>query len=71
MRRSMRRAKRKLVRTPGGRLVWHRVKHKKKIERCAICGKVLHGSRRNRKYGNLCADCARLIAKRMVIKYAQ
>ena len=70
MRRHLRRAKRKLVRTPGGRLVWHRVEKRVKGPRCAICGKPLHGTYRNRPFGNICIDCYRELLIRRVIKYA-
>ncbi|MET1101595.1 MAG: 50S ribosomal protein L34e [Pyrodictiaceae archaeon] len=34
----------KLVRTPGGRLVWRPVKHKRSKAKCAWCHRELHGT---------------------------
>ncbi len=59
----------KVVHTPGGRYVVHRVKHKRKVDYCGICGKPLHGSRRNRAFGNFCASCARELLRMKVMKY--
>jgi len=71
MRPGFRVSKRKQVRTPGGRLVWHRIKRKKRIARCEICGRILHGSRRNRAFGNMCSRCARKLLVERVRSYAE
>ena len=67
---ALRAAKRKKVKLPSGRIVWHRVKKKRSFARCGICGKILHGSRRNRGFGNLCSECARRILTERVRRYA-
>ncbi|MEM1508725.1 MAG: hypothetical protein QXY49_04605 [Thermofilaceae archaeon] len=72
--------KKKLVRTPGGRLVLHIQSKKHKPPKCALCKVSLHGFPRmsskeerrghrppNRMYGGyLCADCLRKALKAAV-----
>ena len=66
MRPALRRVKKVLVKTPGARYVWHRVK-RKSFDRCGICGKKLQGSRRDRPYGDLCVSCSRTVMRKKVI----
>ena len=77
---ALRRAKWKLVRTPGGRLVVRVVDKKHDYPKCAICKRPLHGfpkmtAREERRghrpptrvYGGyLCSDCLRSALKAAV-----
>jgi large subunit ribosomal protein L34e len=72
--------KRKLVRTPGGRLVLHIIDKKRDVPKCAMCGRPLHGFPRvtareerrglkppTRPYGGyLCHECLKQGLKRAV-----
>ncbi|MCI4410007.1 MAG: hypothetical protein QXX32_04930 [Thermofilum sp.] len=74
--------KRKLVRTPGGRLSLHIIDKKHDYPRCAICGRPLHGipkltareERRgvrmpSRPYGGyLCHECLQKALKISIYK---
>lgn len=50
MRPSLRKAKLKKVRTPGGRIAYHKVEKKTSYPACGICGKPLGGVPRVRPY---------------------
>jgi large subunit ribosomal protein L34e len=50
MRPSLRGKKLKRVRTPGGRIVYHRVKKKTNYPKCGLCGNILSGVPRVRPY---------------------
>jgi ribosomal protein L34E len=70
MRPSLRTAKKKKVKTPGGSFSWHRVK-KTSGDNCAVCHRPLLGSGRSRPHGNMCVPCSRKMVREKVKKYAQ
>lgn len=70
MRPAMRRAKKKKVKTPGGKFSYHRIGKLPKPT-CALCHRELLGSRRERARGNLCTPCARKVTQEKVRNYAQ
>ena len=69
MRPSMRRAKKKLVKTPGGRYSWHRIGKKPKAV-CGVCGRPLQGAS-SRAHSNMCSPCSREMLKTKVSEYAK
>ncbi len=70
MRPAMRRAKKKKVKTPGGRFVYHRISSSSK-DSCGVCCSQLQGSRRARVHANLCVPCARKLMQEKVRVFAQ
>jgi ribosomal protein L34E len=70
MHRSLKFAKKKKVKTPGGRISFHRIT-KKKTASCGICGKLLLGTRRARANPGMCPACSRETTKLKVKTYVQ
>lgn len=68
MRPSLKSAKKKKVKTPGGGLKWHRVSDKEQAS-CRVCGRPLLGSSRARAHGDLCASCSKKFMKAKVRSY--
>ena len=70
MRPAMRRAKKKRVKTPGGKYSYHRLGKKPKAA-CGVCREPLQGSRRARAHPDLCAPCSKKMLQEKVKQSAQ
>jgi ribosomal protein L34E len=70
MRPAMRRAKKKKVKTPGGKFAYHRLGKSPKAS-CSVCHEPLQGSRRARAHPNLCAPCSKKMMQEKVKFYAE
>jgi len=66
----MRFAKKKKVKTPGGKFSYHRIGKPAKSA-CGVCHRPLQGSIRARAHPDLCSPCARKMMQEKVKVYAQ